>query len=141
LSTRPSGAIFALDKIGREILDRIKEVSSTREELVRFLLELGYQPGEINTALMELEHSEVISVETLSQTSQASGKTFPLQRVVFEYHNQCNLACTIATSTAKTRSARQRQAEVHDVVGCRGFDRQLIKESGDRPSYSDVLWR
>src|SRR6266850_5807091 len=72
----PSGAIFSLDKIGREILDRIKEVSPTREELVRFLLERGHEPAEIDTALMELEHSEVVvQGDVAPVTPKLPGKT------------------------------------------------------------------
>src|SRR5882672_349042 len=132
----PSGAIFALDKIGLEILDRIKEVSPTREELVRFLLELGYQPGEINTALMELEHSEVIQRgDVVAAKPRLPGKTFPLQRVVLNITNQCNLACTYCYeySEDKISKTEGKPKYMTSSVAEASID-MLIKESGDRPS-------
>src|SRR6266567_3434965 len=90
----PSGSIFAIDKIGREILDRVKDVSPTREELVGFLTERGYAPAEIETSLMELEFAEVIQRgDFIPQKPKLPEKNFPLQRVVLNLTNQCNLAC------------------------------------------------
>src|SRR5262249_35167587 len=95
----PSGAIFALDNIGIEILDHIQAANPTREELVGFLLEQGYQPAEIHTALRELEDAEAIAPsiskgDAVPERPKVPVKRFPLQRVVLNITNQCNLACT-----------------------------------------------
>src|SRR5919108_2968513 len=91
----PSGAIFALDRIGGDIVDRIREVNPTKEELAGFLFERGYEPREIGASLMELEQSGVIiHGDFVPQKPQVPVQRFPLQRIVLNITNQCNLACT-----------------------------------------------
>src|SRR5262249_15773818 len=90
----PSGAIFALDKIGRNVLDYVREVNPTREDLVAFLVHQGHSLAEINAALVELEHSEAITHGDVGpQAPKVPVKRFPLQRIVLNITNQCNLAC------------------------------------------------
>ena len=56
----PSGAIFALNAIGQEILECVQERSPNAEELMEWLLSRGHERWDVETALMELEESEVI---------------------------------------------------------------------------------
>ena len=56
----PSGAIFALDDMGREITECLGEQERTSEELTELLLARGYERTQIESALMELEQSEVV---------------------------------------------------------------------------------
>ena len=57
----PSGAIFALDQIGRAIVDELSLHPCSRQELVQNLARRGYRTAEIEISLTELEESEVIS--------------------------------------------------------------------------------
>jgi uncharacterized protein len=132
----PSGSIFAINQIGREILDRVKDVSPTREELVGFLIERGYAPGEIETSLMELEFSEVIQRgDVIPQKPKLPEKNFPLQRVVLNITNQCNLACTYCYEYSEDKISKtdDKPKFMSASVAESSID-MLIKESGDRPS-------
>src|SRR5215475_10623884 len=88
-----SGAIFALDKIGSEIVERIRAANPTREELVHFLVERGYSESEIKPSLKELQQSSVIiHGDFLPKTPKVPVQRFPLQQIVLNTTNQCNLA-------------------------------------------------
>jgi len=132
----PSGSIFSIDKIGLEILDRVKEVSPTKEELVGFLIERGYAPAEIEASLMELEFSEVIQRgDVIPVQPKLPEKNFPLQRVVLNITNQCNLACTYCYEYSEDKISKTdgKPKYMSPSVAESSID-MLIKESGDRPS-------
>src|SRR5438105_7661309 len=86
----PSGAIFSLDTIGREILECVSEASRTREEVLAILLARGYDKREAITALVELEQSDVIQHgDAVPVVAKVPEKAFPLQRIVLNVTNQC----------------------------------------------------
>ncbi|HYR43243.1 MAG TPA: quinohemoprotein amine dehydrogenase maturation protein [Terriglobia bacterium] len=132
----PSGSIFSLDVIGREILERLSGHSATREELVSDLLERGYPLSEITTGLEEMEHSEVISRGEVSAVKpKLPGQGFPLQRIVLNVTNQCNLACTYCYEYSEdkiTKTDGKPKFMTRDVAES-AID-MLIMESGARPS-------
>src|SRR5260370_41169067 len=77
----PSGAIFALDDIGREITECLGERERTSDELTELLLARGYDRRRIDAALMELEQSEVVlRGDSGPAVPTIPGKSFPLQR-------------------------------------------------------------
>src|SRR3954465_7539605 len=91
----PSGAIFALDEMGREIVGEVRERSRTREELTGILARRGHGPREIETALAEMEHSDALVRDGRgTDAPKVPATSFPLQRIVLNVTNQCNLACT-----------------------------------------------
>ena len=90
----PSGAIFALDEIGREITECLGERELSSEELTELLLARGYERRQIEAALTELEQSEVVMRgDAVREFPAMPARTFPLQRIVLNVTNQCNLAC------------------------------------------------
>jgi uncharacterized protein len=90
----PSGAIFSLDKIGKDVLHGLADRDLHKEELVQLLLARGYSPREIEVALGELEQADVILRGAAApKMPTVPEKTFPLQRIVLNVTNQCNLAC------------------------------------------------
>jgi uncharacterized protein len=132
----PSGAIFGLDKMACEILEHIKETGPTREELVGLLQEQGYEPTEIDTSLMELEHSEVIVCgDGTVEKPKVPVKSFPLQRIVLNITNQCNLACSYCYeySEDKISKTEGKPKFMTSSIAEASID-MLIKESADRPS-------
>src|SRR5690242_17900812 len=132
----PSGAIFALDKIGNEIVDRIRDVNPTRQELAEFLLSQGYDPNEIRAGLIELEQSGVIAHgDFVTEKPAVPVKRFPLQRIVLNITNQCNLACTYCYeySPDKISKTEGKPKYMTASVAEAAID-MLIKESEDRPS-------
>ena len=132
----PSGAIFALDKIGSDIVERIRAVNPTREELAGFLVERGYSPSEIGASLMELEQSAVIfHGDFVPAPPKVPVQKFPLQRVVLNTTNQCNLACTYCYeySPDKISKTEGKPKFMPASVAEASID-MLIKESAYRPS-------
>ena len=132
----PSGAIFALNKIGGDIIDQIGQAGPTSEELVEFLLHRGYPPGEIDAALTELEHSEVIICGDFIPAKPAVPvNRFPLQRIVLNITNQCNLACTYCYEYSPDKiSKTEGKPKYMPASVAEASINMLIKESGDRPA-------
>lgn len=132
----PSGAIFALDDIGREVTECLGERERTSEELTELLLARGYERRQIESALMELEQSEVVSRgDAVQETPTIPGKTFPLQRIVLNVTNQCNLACGYCYeySADKISNTEGKPKYMEEDVAQSAID-MLIRESADRPA-------
>lgn len=132
----PSGAIFALDDIGREITECLGERERTAEELTELLLARGYESRQIEAALMELEQSEVVQRgDAVRETPTIPGKTFPLQRIVLNVTNQCNLACGYCYeySADKISNTDGKPKYMEEDVAQSAID-MLIRESADRPA-------
>lgn len=132
----PSGAIFALNGIGQEILDGIEERDRSSEELMEWLLSKGHDRLDAETALMELEQSEVIACgESVKEMPQMPARSFPLQRIVLNLTNQCNLACGYCYeySDDKISKTEGKPKYMGMDVSKSAID-MLIKESAERPN-------
>ncbi|HTW65604.1 MAG TPA: quinohemoprotein amine dehydrogenase maturation protein [Bryobacteraceae bacterium] len=132
----PSGAIFALNDIGREILESLGEQERAREELVEGLLARGYQGWDIETALMELEQSEVIARgDSVPEQPKFPARAFPLQRIVLNVTNQCNLACGYCYEYSDDKiSKTDGKPKYMGLDIAQSAIDMLIKESEERPS-------
>jgi uncharacterized protein len=131
----PSGAIFALNAIGEEILDCVRERDRTGEELMELLVGRGHQRDEAETALLELEQSEVIAHGDSTVAAPSMPATsFPLQRIVLNLTNQCNLACGYCYeySADKISKTDGKPKYMGMDVSQSAID-MLIKESAGRP--------
>src|SRR5258708_15292245 len=103
----PSGAIFALETIGRDILDCLASQRLIREELVERLVARGHQSSDIETALTELESADAIaSADVVPIQPQLPSRTFPLQRIVLNVTNQSTLACTYSFEYTEDKIAK-----------------------------------
>ncbi len=132
----PSGAIFGLDKLGEEVVDLLAEGALAREDVRAILGERGRSARDIDTALLELEHAEVIARgEPRPVIPKVPEKAFPLQRIVLNTTNQCNLSCgycyeysadKISKTDGKPKYMSRETAEQSVDL--------LMKESADRPS-------
>jgi uncharacterized protein len=131
----PSGAIFELDAIGKEILARVSEGLLTRRELAQILLDRGYEPRQIQTSLRELEQAEVLQYgDHIVETPQVPERTFPLQRIVLNVTNQCNLACTYCYEySADKISHTEGHPKYMDQQIAESAIDMLIHESAQRP--------
>jgi len=132
----PSGAIFSLDKIGRQIVEELSARSLSKEELFELLLRRGYDPGDAAVALTELEQAEVISRgEFRAEQPKMPGKAFPLQRIVLNVTNQCNLSCGYCYeySEDKISNTVGKPKYMNHEVAESAID-MLIKESAERPA-------
>lgn len=132
----PSGAIFGLNEIGRDILQFIAERELTREELVEELLGHGYQPRDIGLSLLELEQAEVITHDDRAPDRPGvPARAFPLQRVVLSVTNQCNLACGYCYEySADKISKTDGNPKYMSMEIAESAIDMLIHEAAERPS-------
>jgi uncharacterized protein len=83
----PAGAIFELDDAAASVLDRLAQSEASHEELIA---ELGV-PGDL---LDELYYSRaILSGAPATEPPQNAPADFPLQTLVLNLTNQCNLSC------------------------------------------------
>jgi uncharacterized protein len=132
----PSGAIFALDDISLAITECLAERECTSEELTGLLLARGYELRRIEAALLELEQSGVVSRgETIRESPAIPGRQFPLQRIVLNVTNQCNLACGYCYeySADKISKTEGKPKYMEEDVAQSAID-MLIRESAERPA-------
>ncbi len=90
----PSGGIVALEGITSEILHKLDTMPYTREELISGLSGEGHDPGEVEECLNELQEVRAIRNGAKEyQKSEPLPEKFPLQTIVLNVTNQCNLSC------------------------------------------------
>jgi uncharacterized protein len=104
----PSGAIFRMDGLGKDIVDLVRKRDLMRSEIVAYFLARECELAEIEITIDELEQAEVL---TSGRSKPAAPivplQSFPLQRVVLNVTNQCNLACTYCYEYSSDKIAQQ----------------------------------
>ena len=91
----PSGSIFALEGIGRLVIELLEKQPMERPAIVEYLLGNGHTWEEAEAAIDELESIDAICSPAAKRPQPSVPlKEFPLQRVVLNITNQCNLGCT-----------------------------------------------
>jgi uncharacterized protein len=90
----PSGGIVALDGMTSEILEQLEETPLSREDLVGRLCHDGYPAQEVEECINELRDVKAIrNGQKEYQPSEPLPEAFPLQTIVLNVTNQCNLSC------------------------------------------------
>jgi uncharacterized protein len=132
----PSGSIFALEGIGKDILALLGKSALDRTSIVKSMLACGYDLPSVEAALDEMiELDAVASSNRKMPAPEVPLKEFPLQRVVLNITNQCNLACTYCYEYSADRIAqtagkpKYMQAEIAEASV-----EMLLQESGGRPN-------
>lgn len=111
-----AGAIFALDEGAYAALRRLKHEQLSHADLVQALLDTGYDRSDAEELIRELLFVNGIVSDAvrpvIAPAPQTPPADFPLQALVLNITNQCNLACTycyefgddkIATSQGKPK--------------------------------------
>ena len=110
----PSAAIFALEDLSSAVLDLLQGRELTREEIIAELLARGHAGADIEDTLEELHQAHAIAMGEgfVEPRLEAPQQPFPLQTIVMNVTNQCNLSCSycyeygedrIATPEGKTK--------------------------------------
>jgi len=104
----PSGAIFRMEGLAKEMLDLVRQAPMSRGDIGGYFSSRGVDVAEIEATLNELDQAEVLT-SGLSKPPAPTVplKSFPLQRVVLNVTNQCNLACTYCYEYSGDRIAQQ----------------------------------
>jgi uncharacterized protein len=90
----PAGAIFELDQDAALVIDRVSSGGATHDELVRALAGRGYAADTAEDVIDELFHARaILSGEPYPEPVQETPANFPLQTLVMNLTNQCNLSC------------------------------------------------
>ena len=90
----PAGAIFEVDESVAWILDRLNGKEVPHDQLVDELAANGLSLGDAEELIYEMREAHVIaSGETVLEPLQSPPADFPLQSLVLNLTNQCNLSC------------------------------------------------
>jgi uncharacterized protein len=90
----PSGGIVALDGMTSEILQQLEQTPLSGEDLIGRLSSDGYSSSEIEESIHELREVKAIrNGQKEYAKSEPLPESFPLQTIVLNVTNQCNLSC------------------------------------------------
>jgi len=131
----PSGAIFGLDGLSKQIFSLLLKEQLPREELVTALIGRGYGKTEIEATLDDMESCDVIFSGAPKEAFPSLPEPdFPLQRIVLNTTNQCNLACGYCYeySDDKIAQTKDKPKYMSEEVAQAAID-TLIRESAGRP--------
>ena len=102
----PSGAIFALDELSSAIVNRLRESDCAQDELVAAGTAKGFPEPEVSEAIEELYQSHAIANGNgFAAEVEKPPMPFPLQTVVLNVTNQCNLSCKYCYEFGEDRVA------------------------------------
>jgi len=91
----PTGAMFQLDGAALALVGRLSVQEMSHLELVEALTEAGYSREDAHDLVRELYYAGVIVSGQAERPPPAElPKHFPLQSLVMNITNQCNLSCT-----------------------------------------------
>jgi uncharacterized protein len=90
----PSGGIVALDGMTSEILQQLEQTPLSGEDLIGRLSNDGYSSSEVEECIHELREVKAIrNGQKEYAKSEPLPESFPLQTIVLNVTNQCNLSC------------------------------------------------
>ncbi len=90
----PAGAIFAVDSAVRTLIDCLASGEMPHERLVDSLAAGGIEIAEAEELIAEMVHSNVIlGRDSVPEPPTALPEAFPIQTLVMNLTNQCNLSC------------------------------------------------
>ncbi len=102
----PSGAIFALDDLSSAVINRLRAGACEQTELVAGLTAQGFAAADTAEAIEELYHSHAIANGAgFATEAEKPPMPFPLQTLVLNVTNQCNLSCKYCYEFGEDRVA------------------------------------
>jgi uncharacterized protein len=91
----PAGAIFELDFAATALIDRLGEGEAPHDLLLADLVARGVHSEDVEELVEEMFHSHAIITSDFKPEPVAEPPAdFPIQTMVLNLTNQCNLACT-----------------------------------------------
>ena len=90
----PAGAIFAVDRAVGQLIDCLTPAEMPHEQLIEDLITKGQDRDGAEELVAEMYHSNVILAgDSAKELPQALPDAFPIQTLVLNLTNQCNLSC------------------------------------------------
>lgn len=130
----PSGGIVELDHLSQAVLDRFRAGAASTEQVVSELMPRGFAAPDIADTVQELFKLRAIrddkGFENIVQEPPAD---FPLQTLVMNVTNQCNLSCQYCYEFGEDKVATpDGKAKFMEWETARETVDYLIRESRDR---------
>ncbi len=134
----PSAAVFAVDACSRAVLDGLRDGARDHDALVE---ELGprFAPAEVAGSIAELRRVRAIAdAATQAPTPKIVPlRPVPLQTLVVNVTNQCNLACTYCYEYGEDKivdTENGRQPKFMSEETARDSVEFMLREAGDNPT-------
>src|SRR5271166_237321 len=90
----PAGAIFAVDTAVGKLIDCLSSGELPHDSLVDRLTANDLSIGDAEELVEEMYHANVITArDSIPDTPQPLPDVFPIQTLVMNLTNQCNLSC------------------------------------------------
>ena len=90
----PAGAIFEVDEAVGALIDCLSEAEAPPDRLIENLVSRGLEAGDAEQFLREMALAGVIVTNrSVPEPVQTPPADFPLQTLVLNLTNQCNLSC------------------------------------------------
>jgi len=132
----PAGAIFELDNAASAVIERLSGGEATHEDLVESLAEEGFTFDDASELVEEMFLSRaIISREHVPETVANPPAGFPLQSLVMNLTNQCNLSCTYCYEFGEDKVATpDGKPKFMDIETAKASVEFLLEQSKGRKS-------
>ena len=132
----PAGAIFAVDQAVGKLIDSLSASPLPHSQLVQNLQAQGIEQDAAEELVAEMYHANVIVAEdSTPEKPQALPEVFPIQTLVMNLTNQCNLSCQYCYEFGADKVATpEGKPKFMDFETAKASVDFLLAESGDRRS-------
>lgn len=130
-----AGAVFALDDAASGLLSRLGDAEMRHGDLATALTDGGYSREDAEELIRELRLTGAIVPTDVVRAPAPAGppKDFPLQALVLNITNQCNLACTYCYEFGADKIATpQGKPKYMTLDTAKASVDFLLKEAGSR---------
>jgi uncharacterized protein len=132
----PAGAIFAVDTAVGQLIDCLTPGEAPHERLIAELIAKGQSRDDSEELVAEMYHSNVILAgDSSAELPQHVPEAFPIQTLVMNLTNQCNLSCQYCYEFGADKLATpEGKPKFMDLETAKTSVDFLLAESGGRRS-------
>jgi uncharacterized protein len=133
----PAGAIFAVDDAAGKLIDCLSGGAElAHERLIGNLTAGGLETADAEALVEEMYYANVIVADdSTPEQPQSLPDVFPIQTLVMNLTNQCNLSCQYCYEFGADKVATpEGKPKFMDLETARTSVDFLLAQSGDRPS-------
>jgi len=130
----PAGAIFELDQQARSVMEIVNGGAVAHDRLLDEVSARGIAPNEAAELIEELYQARaIIAGNTAPEPPAAAPEDFPLQSLVMNLTNQCNLSCQYCYEFGEDKVATpEGKPKFMDLETAKASVDFLLANSGDR---------
>jgi uncharacterized protein len=132
----PAGAIFAVDTAVGNLIDCLSSRELPHDQLVGVLTASGLSIADSEELIAEMYHANVILAgDSVAEHPQKLPDVFPIQTLVMNLTNQCNLSCQYCYEFGADKLATpEGKPKFMDLETAKTSVDFLLAQSGDRRS-------